>query len=71
MPVQVERVVDSLSRSAESPSLTLTLEEGKDVALPDGSLDVADQGSVDGTLELNLNLRDTTPRAYRCHKRAS
>ena len=45
--------------SAQSPGLTLTLEESEDVTLADGSLDVTDQGSLDGALELDLNLRDT------------
>ena len=58
-----------IRRSAESSGLTLRLKESEDVALSDGALDVADQGSLDGALELDLNLRNTSSRACR-QKRA-
>ena len=51
--------------SAKSPGLTLTLEEGEDVSLPDGSLHISDQSSVDGALEVHLHLGDATSRAYK------
>ena len=62
MPVVVERVVvnPGSPRSAESPGLTLTLEESEDVTLSDGPFNIADEGSLDGALELDLHLGDTT-----------
>ena len=64
MPVVERNHSDRVpARSAESPSLTLGLEQSEDVALSDGALDVADQGSLDGALELDLNLRNTSSRA--------
>ena len=50
--------------SAESPSFTFRLEQGKDVTLSDGALHVANQSSVDLALEPDLHLRDTSSRAY-------
>ena len=65
MPVVERNHSDRVpARSAESPGLTLGLEQSEDVALSDGALDVADQGSLDGALELDLNLRNTSSRAW-------
>ena len=41
---------------SEPPGLSLGLEEGEDVSLPDGALDVADDGSVLLAKELHLDL---------------
>ena len=46
-----------------APSLTLTLEESEDVLLPDGSLDVTDDGAGGVVHELDTNLSDTTTGA--------
>ena len=58
--VVVEHHPDQCSRSAESPSLTFTLEKGENVVLSDWTLDVSDQGSFHVAHEGNLNLRNTT-----------
>ena len=65
MPVVDWFLSDCLSTcSAESPGFTLRFEQSKDVTLPDGALHVANQGSVDLALEPDLNLRNTSSRAY-------
>lgn len=48
---------------SESAGLTLGLEEGEDVVLLDGALDVADDGSAGLVHELDAHLDDTTARA--------
>merc|ERR1719272_1155447 len=60
--VEVRELSDPV-QSAEASGFTLALEEGKVVALSDGSLDVSDEGSVLGANELDLDLGDTTSGA--------
>ncbi len=48
---------------SESSGLTLGLEEGEDVVLLDGALDVADDRSAGLVHELDADLDDTTARA--------
>jgi hypothetical protein len=43
-----------------APSLTLALEESEDVLLPDGSLDVTNDGAGGVVHELDTDLGDTT-----------
>jgi hypothetical protein len=45
------------------PSLTLGLEQGQNVLLPDGALNVTDDCSARVVHELNADLGDTTTRA--------
>ena len=58
-------ILTSISCSSESSGFTLGLEQGEDVTLSDRSLHVSHEGSVDGSLELDLNLRNTTSWAYK------
>ena len=46
--------------STESSGFALRLEESENVALPDGSLNVSDEGSVLSANEANLNLCNTS-----------
>lgn len=49
---------------AETAGFTLCFEEGQNVILADGALDVANDGAVAGIVEkLNTNLGDATARA--------
>ena len=54
------RVERSLAQAA---SLALRLEEGKDIVLTDGALDVADDATRGVVHELNSDLDNTTTRA--------
>lgn len=53
--------------SSESSGFSLTLKQSKDVTLPDWSLDVSDQGSVDGADEADFNLCNTSSGAWTTH----
>lgn len=46
-----------------APSLTLTLEQSEDILLPNGSLDVTDDGAGGVVHEFDADLGDTTTRA--------
>lgn len=45
-----------------SPGFTLALEKGKDILLPDGALDIADESTGLVVHELNADLRDASTR---------
>lgn len=49
--------------SPESSGLSLRLEQGEDVSLSDGSLDVSHQSSVVGADEVDFNLCNTSSGA--------
>ena len=49
--------------SAEASGFTLRLEQSEDVTLADGTLDIADEGTLVGVHELDLNLGDATAGA--------
>lgn len=51
--------------SSKSSGFTLRLEQSKDVALLDWSLDVSDESSLLAANEFDLDLGDTTTGAYR------
>jgi hypothetical protein len=50
--------------STETSGFSLALEEGEVVTLSDGSLDVSNESSVLSANEFDLDLSDTTTRAY-------
>ena len=51
------------TRLAQAARLALRLEEGKDIVLADGALDVADDATRGVVHELNTDLDNTTARA--------
>ena len=50
--------------STETSGFSLALEEGEVVTLSDGSLDVSNESSVLSANEFDLDLSDTSTRAY-------
>ena len=50
--------------SSETSGLTLGLEQSQDVALADGSLDIAHEVSFTGVEERDFDLGDATARTY-------
>ena len=62
-------ILTSICRSAESSGFTFTFEKSENVTFSHGAFDVSDKSSVDSSLELNLNLRNTSSWAYSKHER--
>ena len=55
--------VSALTDDSYAPSLTLRLEQSKDIVLADGALDVTDDAARSVVHELNAALDHTTARA--------